>query len=154
MMGYYDSANRDFMVGHYYKTSDIGRFEANGWFYCSGREEDVILESVDPYKYFSTWEIEFVIRQHPAIQHVVVLHSNLELVCCYQVKPNVMLTTRALKTFVNFRLLGMKRPKRYMQFDSFPRNPYGDILRYLVREKVFSGRQSDDKDSPRKVTIK
>ncbi|XP_019874896.1 luciferin 4-monooxygenase-like [Aethina tumida] len=155
MMGYYGSANRDFMVGRYYKTSDVGRFEANEWFYCSGREEDVILESEVPYKFFSTWEVESVVKQHPAVQQAVVLHSNLLLVCCYQVKPNETLTARVLKKFVNFRLLGLKRPKKYIQFDSFPRNPYGDVKRYLVREKVFSGRQSESRpSSARRVTIK
>jgi long-chain acyl-CoA synthetase len=130
-------ANDASFVGGWFRTGDLGHLDASGNLYVTGRTKLFISTSgykVDPF------EVEDVLRRHPAVADVVVVGaagSAGDQVVKAVVVPRHAADERALRT----ELLALCRAElavhkvpRIVEFrDEIPKSPLGKILRkYLV----------------------
>jgi len=122
-------------------TGDLGRLDADGYLYLSGRQGDMIIrggENVHPL------EVERVVAEHPAVAEVAVVgvpDPRLgETVVAFVVPadPQAGLDVEQLHAYTRTRLSGFKVPARWHRVAELPRNPTGKVLRRRLSEPVLS----------------
>jgi long-chain acyl-CoA synthetase len=59
-----------------------------------------------------------------------------------QAKPGVTLDLDELRAFVDERLGGYKRPRAYEVRDELPRTESGKLLKRVLRDEFWSGRET------------
>jgi len=125
-------------------TGDLGRLDADGYLYLSGRRGDKIIrggENVYP------MEVERVLAQHPDVAEVCVFglpdRTWGEVVAAAIVlrRPDAAeLDVDALRAFARERLAGFKVPTVWEQLDALPRNMAGKVLRReLIAARTATG---------------
>ncbi|MEO7071488.1 MAG: AMP-binding protein [Rhodanobacter sp.] len=118
-------------------TGDLGRMDANGYFFIVDRKKDMIL--VSGFNVYPN-EVEDAVMEHPDVMEVAAVgvpdaHSG-EVVKLFVVRKNPGLTEDALKAFCHDKLTGYKRPK-FIEFrDSLPKSNVGKILRRTLRDEA------------------
>ncbi len=115
------------------KTGDIARIDADGFLYITGRKKELIImagEKISPY------EIEEVIRQHPAVLLTAVIgvkdpQRGEVPVAFVQPVPGLAEKTTAqdIRVFVRQRLAPYKTPRDVYFVEDMPRSPTGKILK-------------------------
>ncbi len=119
-------------------TGDLGRHDAAGYFFVTGRVKDLIItggENVSPA------EVEAVLRAHPDVADVAVIgtpHPRWgELVTAVVVRRNgAALDGDALGAFAGAKLAGFKRPRRIEFVAVLPRNAYNKVQTHLLRARL------------------
>lgn len=114
-------------------TGDLGHLDQSGQLWYDGRKPEKELIKPGGENVYPT-EVEQVIRQHPAVDDVVVFgvpdpkwKEGIKAVCT--LKPGRTLTGKALVNFVGKRIARYKKP-HYVQFiDCFPLTADGGIDR-------------------------
>ena len=119
----------------WFHTGDLGRIDADGWFYFVDRKKDYIRRRGEN---ISTHEMEAVFRQHPAIQDVAV-HAVLspmgedEVKVTAEINPGAEITEEALCRWSIDRLPYFAVPL-YVEFrESLPRSATGKVLKEELR---------------------
>ena len=144
MKGYWqkpaDTANaiRD---GWFY-SGDAGYFDAEGYLYVHDRIKDMIIsggENIYPA------EIESALASHPAIADVAIIGVPDEkwgesVKAVIVLKESASLSEAELEEYSRERLAGYKIPRSMDLIDALPRNPSGKILKRVLREKYWSGK--------------
>jgi acyl-CoA synthetase (AMP-forming)/AMP-acid ligase II len=118
-------------------TGDLGRQDADGYLYLTGRVKELIItggENVAP------GEVEEVLRAHPGVADVAVIgtpHSKWgEQVTAVVVrKPGFAVDGAALGAFVGTRLAGFKRPRRFEFLPALPRNAANKVQTSVLKEQ-------------------
>ena len=118
-------------------TGDLGRRDADGWLYLTGRVKELIItggENVAP------GEIEEVLRTHPEVADVAVIgtpHAKWgEQVTAIVVrKPGSAVDGNTLGAFVGQRLAGFKRPRRFEFIATLPRNAANKVQTSVLKEQ-------------------
>jgi acyl-CoA synthetase (AMP-forming)/AMP-acid ligase II len=118
-------------------TGDLGRQDAEGWLWLTGRVKDLIItggENVAP------GEVEEVLRAHPDVADVAVIgtpHARWgEQVTAIVVrKPGSTVDGKVLGAFVGTRLAGFKRPRRFEFIATLPRNAANKVATGVLREQ-------------------
>lgn len=117
----------------WFKTGDLGRVSADGYFTITGRAKELIISGG-----FNIYprEIEEVLVQHPGVAEVAVLGRPDpdfgESVHAVVVKSDPTLTAEAVITFCKDNLASYKKP-RYVTFvPALPRNALGKVQKHLI----------------------
>lgn len=118
-------------VGRALRTGDIGRIDADGFLYITGRKKEMLIiagENVFPR------EIEEVLNQHPSVRDSAVIGKNDDLrgeipIAFVELHEGQRFDETALRTHCRDRLAGYKVPREIRHIDALPRNPTGKILR-------------------------
>lgn len=143
MLGYlHEEDNWDaFDEDGYFRSGDLGRFDADGALTITGRKKDLIIRGGEN---LSAKEIEDVLHEHPGIGEAAVIampHPRLgEGVCAYVVlRPGWQLTLRELADFVDQRgLAKQKLPERLEVIEEMPRTATGKIQKSVLRDAIRS----------------
>jgi acetyl-CoA synthetase len=124
----------------WYLTGDSGRVDADGHFFFSSRDDDVIIMA--GYR-IGPFEIESVLAQHPAVAecavvaapdevrgevieaHIVLRHGSVE-------GPELVTD---LQQFVKTRYAAYAYPRIVRFHEQLPKTPSGKIQRYLLRHR-------------------
>lgn len=123
----------------WFHTGDIGKFDANGFFYFVDRKKDYMRRRGEN---ISSFEMETAFRGHPAV-HDVAVHAVLSEVTEDDVKvtatlkEGASLTEIELFTWAQARIPYFALP-RFIEFrteSTMPRNPVGRILKYILRDE-------------------
>jgi long-chain acyl-CoA synthetase len=141
MKGYYklpDLTASVFDEQGYFKTGDMGRFDADGHLYITGRIKEMLIisgENVFPR------EIEEAINHHPAVKDSAVVGladpSRGEVPIAFvELKEGEAWDEAAVRAFVRDRLPPYKVPKEFRVLDALPRNPTGKIMRRALAERL------------------
>jgi acyl-CoA synthetase (AMP-forming)/AMP-acid ligase II len=123
-------------------TGDMGRYDEKGYIYIVDRKKDMIIsggENIFPR------EIEEILYGHPAVQEAAVIgipdpywvekvHAIIAL------KKGKSANEKELIDFCKERLARFKAPKSVEFTGSLPKNPAGKILKKLLREKYWEGK--------------
>jgi len=117
------------------RSGDIGRFDADGYFYLLDRKKDMIVSG--GYNVYPA-DIERVLGGHPDVHDVVVIgvphpkwgETPLGLVIR---RPGAMADAEALRTWANARLGKHQRIHAIEWRDQFPRNAGGKVLKRELR---------------------
>lgn len=138
MRGYFklpEETSKAFTPDGYFRSGDIGRFDADGHLYITGRLKEMLIiggENVFPR------EIEEVLNAHPSVMEsgVVGTHDPMrgELpVAFVQLKEGEAFDETSLRAWCRQRLAGYKVPAEIRHLAELPRNPTGKILRRELR---------------------
>lgn len=140
MRGYWrnESATRDAFLDGWFRTGDIGAFDADGYLFVVDRKKDMIVsggENVYPA------ELEALLSGHAAIADAAVVGAADprwgEVPVAFIVrKPDAPLDEHDVKALFDGRLARFKRPQRVIFVDALPRNAMGKVLRYELRRRL------------------
>jgi long-chain acyl-CoA synthetase len=145
MRGYWnrEEETRDIFVNDWMRTGDIGKMDADGFFYVVDRAKDLILASG-----FNVYprEIEETLYHHDAIAEAAVIGMpdsyRGETVAAFVVlKPGYEPSEKIREDIQNFckqELTAYKRPKILEFRQSLPKSAVGKILRRELRPQVSS----------------
>jgi long-chain acyl-CoA synthetase len=148
MRGYWNNPEetaRAFRDG-FFRTGDIGRQDAAGYFYIMDRLKDMIVTGGEN---VYSGEVEAVIYGHPAVLEAAVFGVPDpqwgELVMAYVVlKANETLTAEELVAFCRRSLASYKLPRR-IEFSGteLPKSSSGKVLKKTLRERFWTRQERE-----------
>jgi len=127
----------------WFRSGDAGYLDEEGFLFLTDRIKDMIVtggENVYPI------EVENVLAAHPAVADVAVIgvpdERWGETVKAMVVRhPGAHVEEAELLGFAKERLAGFKRPRSVDFVDVLPRNPTGKLLKKVLREPFWAGRE-------------
>jgi acyl-CoA synthetase (AMP-forming)/AMP-acid ligase II len=145
MKGYWNrpEATAEAIRDGVFHSGDAGYFDEKGYLFIHDRVKDMIVsgaENVYPA------EVESVLYSHPAVADVAVIGVPDEkwgetVKAIVVVKPGAQVSADELIDFCRDKIAGYKRPRSVDFTDALPRNPTGKILKAVLREPYWAGRQ-------------
>ena len=138
MAGYWNnpSATAAAMRDQWLLTGDIGKLDAEGYFYITDRKKDMLKPNgMNVYPR----EIEEVIYRFPGIREAAVIGEPCDrrgerAVAYVSLDKGVTLDERALTEFLKGHLADYKIPRRTFVLPALPRNATGKILKTELRK--------------------
>lgn len=137
MRGYHNNqrATDEIIENGELRTGDLGRLDADGFLYITGRAKDLIIvagENVSPR------EIEETLLQHAAVSEAAVIGMRDDLrgelpVAFVVLREGASATPSELREYCRERLAGYKVPREVRVVASMPRAPSGKILKRALR---------------------
>jgi len=128
----------EFTPEGYFRTGDLGRFDADGYLAIIGRDKDLIITGgLNVYPK----EIEEAIDALPGVAESAVIglpHSDFgEAVTAVVVRGKASATTsgEAIIAELKGRLAGFKVPKAVLFVEELPRNAMGKVQKNLLRQR-------------------
>jgi len=137
MKGYYENpdATADAKRGGWFRTGDIGQFDADGYLSIVDRKKDMILRGG-----FNVYprEVEEVLLTHPAVSLAAVIgvpddRLGEEVKAFIVVKPGQQIDAEALKAWAREEMAGHKYPRLIEFRDALPMNATGKVLKRQLR---------------------
>jgi len=142
--GYFDdpAATQAAYEGDWYKTGDLLKRDAEGYYFFSDRKKDAVRYKG---RNISTFEVELVARRHPAIGDCAAfgvpsqeLESEHEIKLDVILRPGESLAAEELARFINDNAPYFFVP-RYIEFvESLPYTPTNKVQKFKLREKGVS----------------
>jgi long-chain acyl-CoA synthetase len=113
------------------RTGDLGRVDADGAFFLTGRKSDVIIR--DGHNIYPA-EVESALRCHPAVGDVAVLAvpdrvRGEEVLACVAAEPGAHVTEAQLLQHLDAHLAAHKRPDHVWVTDALPKGPTGKVAK-------------------------
>jgi long-chain acyl-CoA synthetase len=142
MKGYHNLPNETAAVltaDGYFKTGDLGKLDADGFLYITGRKKDLIIVSGEK---AVPREIEDALMRHPAVMEAAVVGKNDpsrgQVVAAFvTLKPGQSATPEDLREFARSQNLAQfKVPREVHVIDELPRSPTGKVLKRTLSEKL------------------
>lgn len=141
-IGYYnnDDANaRSFTEDGWFRTGDIGAFDANGRLRIIGRKKEMIIRggaNIYPR------ELEEFLYEHPGVLDAAIVgvpDARLgERVCaCVVPKPGETLSFDDVIGFLKGRISTYKLPEYVQLVETLPRTPTGKVQKMVLRDMVL-----------------
>lgn len=134
MRGYFklpDETAQAFDGERFLRTGDIGKQDADGFLYITGRLKEMIIvggENIFPR------EIEEVLNRYPAVHEAAVIGLPDETrgerpVAFVEMIEGASFSEAELRSWCREHLAGYKVPSEIFRIDALPRNPTGKIMR-------------------------
>jgi long-chain acyl-CoA synthetase len=123
----------------YFKSGDLGNFDADGFLYITGRKKDLIIIAGE--KVFPR-EVEDVLMRHPSVAEAAVLGkkdpSRGEVVVAFIVaKEGAEIRPDVLRDFCRSEALAQwKVPREIITKTELPHSPTGKILKRVLAEQL------------------
>lgn len=137
-----DEATAAVVDGEWFRTGDLGRFDADGYFYFVDRKKDLVRRGGEN---ISSIEVESAIREHEAIADVAVLGTPDpvlgERVAAFVVAldGHSAPDAAALSEFLTGRLAAHKHPESVTYVEDLPRTTSGKIEKFRLRTLLKDG---------------
>lgn len=133
------TAQKKYVVNGWNKTGDKFYQDGDGYFYCAGRGDDIIVTS--GYN-VSPLEVEFVLRDHPHIHQVVVTgtadETRGQVITAFVVlKPHIAPdnnTIQHIQDWFKKTATPYKYPRKIKFLDAIPRTATGKIQRHKLQD--------------------
>ncbi len=126
--------------GEWLRTGDIYARDADGYYSCLGRSDDVLKVRG---MWVSPAEVEIRLRAHPGVEQAVVVAipdaDGLDTaVACVVLRPGEPLTADELIAFCRAGLAAFKRPRHVLFLDGLPLTATGKVQRFRLRELALA----------------
>jgi benzoate-CoA ligase family protein len=126
--------------GEWLRTGDIYARDADGYYTCLGRSDDVLKAGG---LWVSPAEVETRLRAHPGVEQAVVVAvpdaDGLDKpVACVIAKAGAAPTEDELIAFCRAGLAAFKRPRRVLFLAEFPLTATGKVQRFKLREHALA----------------
>jgi len=139
--GYLDDeeATRSAVSGGYFHTGDLGRFDADGYFYFVDRKKDIVRRGGEN---ISSAEVESVLRQHPDVAEVAILGRPDpvlgERVAAFVVaaEGSVPPDASSMAKFAGGTLAAYKLPELVVPIEELPRTATGKVEKFRLRKRL------------------
>jgi malonyl-CoA/methylmalonyl-CoA synthetase len=133
----------EFTADGWFKTGDVGRFDAQGYLTIVGRSKDLIITG--GYNVYPA-EIEGYLNDMPGVAESAVVgvpHPDFGegVIALVVPKPGAQLSADGLISALKSQIANYKVPKRAFVVDELPRNAMGKVQKNLLRDahqKVFA----------------
>ena len=127
----------EFTADGWFKTGDVGRFDANGVLTIVGRSKDLIISG--GYNVYPA-EVEGYLNELVGVAESAVVgvpHPDFgeAVVAVVVPKEGATLDAAALVAALRGRIAGFKLPKRLFVVNELPRNAMGKVQKSLLREQ-------------------
>jgi acyl-CoA synthetase (AMP-forming)/AMP-acid ligase II len=128
--------------GEWKSVGDVAYVDDEGYVFICDRKKDMIISGgVNIYPA----EIEAVLYEHPQVLDVAVFgipddEWGESVYAVVQAKPGDALDLDGLRSFVDERLAGYKRPRGYELRDELPRTDAGKLLKRVLRDEFWQDR--------------
>lgn len=124
--------------GDWLTSGDLGRFDEEGYLYVVDRAKDMIISG--GVNIFPT-EIENVLVKHPGVLEAAVVGRpdpkwGEVVTACVVMRDGAALPDDELDALCRQSLAAYKRPRKYVQFDSLPKNASGKLLKRDLKDQV------------------
>jgi long-chain acyl-CoA synthetase len=133
MKGYWQrpEATAEAIPDGWFRTGDMGRVDADGYFTIVDRKKDLIIRG--GYNVYPR-EIEEVMYEHPAVAEAAVIglpHPELgeEVGAAVALKPGASATADELREYVKTQVAAYKYPRHVWIVDALPKTATGKILK-------------------------
>ena len=138
MKGYVDGSTAAVLHDGWLRSGDLGRFDADGYLFITGRLKDVIVRGGEN---LSPRAIESALERHPAVESCCVVgepHPDLGEVPVAFVQPRagVGLELGQLRALVAGRLSRAHAPARIHLVDTLPENAVGKVDRAALARRT------------------
>lgn len=143
--GYYkdDKKTQESYRNGWFTLGDMGRFDEEGYLYIVDRKQDMVIsggENIYPS------EVEEVLRAHPKVDEAAVIGVPDEkwgevLKAFVVLKRGETATEGEILFFCATRLADYLKPKTIEFVPELPRSPVGKILKRVLREPYWKGRE-------------
>lgn len=132
-----EKTKEEFTGDGYFKTGDVGKFDADGYITIVGRSKDLIISG--GYNVYPA-EIEGYINDLPGVAEsalVGVPHADFGEVGVAVViaKPGMNVAAEQIVTALKSRLANFKIPKKCFVVTELPRNTMGKVQKNLLRDQ-------------------
>lgn len=126
----------------WHHTGDIGRIDNTGYLYILDRRNDMIITG--GFNVFPN-EIEQILMQEPAIRECSVIGIPDEkwgemVIAVAEVNPGIDFKPDAILARCKAALGSIKTPKRIEVWDALPRNSNNKVLKRVIRDQFWKGR--------------
>jgi acyl-CoA synthetase (AMP-forming)/AMP-acid ligase II len=145
LLGYWNDpeATAQSIRDGWYYTGDIATVDEDGYIFLLERKNDMIIsggENIYPK------EVENVLYSHPAINEAAVLgvpddHWGESVKALIILHEGEVLTEAEVIAYCKQHLAGYKKPRSVEFVDDLPRNASGKVLKKVLREKYWQGRE-------------
>ncbi|MEX0638713.1 MAG: AMP-binding protein [Burkholderiales bacterium] len=144
MKGYWgnDKATHAAFVDGWFRSGDAGCLK-DGYLFLHDRIKDMILSGAEN---IYPAEVENVLMQHPALADGAVIGVPDEqwgeaVKACVVLKPGAKASAAEIIEFMRGRIAHFKCPKSVDFLEAIPRNPTGKVLKRVLREPYWRGRE-------------
>ena len=133
-----EKTSEEFTEDGYFKTGDVGRFDADGYLSIVGRSKDLIISG--GYNVYPK-EIESVIDEMPGVLESAVIgvpHADFgeAVVAVVVMRDGATLSESALIDTLKNQIANFKVPKRVHFATELPRNTMGKVQKNILREQL------------------
>ena len=144
MDGYHrtDEQLAELSDGGWKSVGDVAYRDDEGFLFINDRKKDMIISGgVNIYPA----EIEAVLHEHPQVLDVAVFgipddEWGESVYAVVQAKAEETIDLTELRVFVEARVAGYKRPRRYELRDELPRTDAGKLLKRVLRDEFWRDR--------------
>jgi long-chain acyl-CoA synthetase len=144
MRGYWNEPNSSVITSdRWLRTGDLGRIDANGYLYLTGRGKDVVIRGGEN---ISARRVEARLQEHPAVLDVAVIglpHADLgeEVAAAVVLRSNALATEAELVAFATEGLAYFEVPTRWsISHADLPRTASGKVVKREVAASRWRGR--------------
>jgi fatty-acyl-CoA synthase len=131
-----EEATREVLHDGWYRTGDIGRHDADGYFWVHDRKKNVIIsggENIYPA------EVERVLLEHPDVAECGVIGRPDprwdEVPVAYVIRrAGCLVEAEGLKAHVLMQLARFKVPREFVFVDDLPRTALGKVQHFMLRQ--------------------
>jgi len=138
MRAYFNNpkATAEAFVDGWFRTGDLGRFDAEGYLHVVDRKKDMVLSG--GYNIYSK-EVESAILELPEVQDVAVIGVPDavygEAVAAFiEIRPGHVMAADTVIAHCRERISSYKKPKHVRFVPALPRNSTGKVLKYQLRK--------------------
>jgi acyl-CoA synthetase (AMP-forming)/AMP-acid ligase II len=132
--GYYknpEATAAAFFPDGWLRTGDLGRRDAEGFFYVTGRIKELIIKGGEN---IAPREIDEALLRHPAVLDVAAVgipdrHYGQEIMACVVLREGERCSEEELRSFCGEHLGRYKTPKVFRFVSDLPRGPSGKVQR-------------------------
>ena len=122
----------------WFKTGDLGFFDADGYLFLTGRVREIINRGGEK---ISPKEVDDVLREHHAVAEVAtfpVPHATLgeDVASAVVLRPDTLATPKEIRQFAIGRIAGFKVPRQVIIVSEIPKGPTGKVQRFGLAAKL------------------
>jgi acyl-CoA synthetase (AMP-forming)/AMP-acid ligase II len=142
--GYYknpEATAAAFFPGGWLRTGDIGRRDADGFYFITGRIKELIIKGGEN---IAPREIDEVLLRHPGVLDAAAVgvpdrHYGQEIAACVVRREGAACTAEDLRAFCHEHLGRYKTPKDIHFVAELPRGPSGKVQRLKLLDILPAG---------------
>jgi fatty-acyl-CoA synthase len=140
-----EAATREALHDGWYRSGDLGRRDANGYFWVHDRKKNLIIsggENIYPA------EVERVLLEHPGVGECAVIGRPDprwdEVPIAYVIRrAGCSVDAEQLRTHVETQLARFKAPREIVFVDDLPRTALGKVQHFMLKQFDARALQGD-----------
>jgi oxalate---CoA ligase len=132
------AANQEAFTGGWFRTGDLGRFDADGYLHLTGRSKEIINRGGEK---IAPVEVDHCLIEHPAVAQAVTFaipHTSLgqDVAAAVVLREGFTSSDHEIRRFAASRLAPFKVPSRILILPEIPKGPTGKIQRIGLAERL------------------